>query len=228
MLLRRQHSSHAPGTSQLLRRYVISANFVSVTEYIVAIRACWSWTISFSSNSSSCRHAATCDTHHASALAITLRKLIAGDARCTRQGTCKHQGIAPPDLWCCPCITSRTRRTTTETLVSLFFRIYVFARRGPTVSSFPITTHFLSPSAVVCLPCSFVLVSSVLVTGFVHSSTTRVLHFVPLSDCLWQQAWTMGLWRDASSPSFSVCPFFVILAGTDKVSSMTTTTTRQQ
>lgn len=31
--------------------------------------------------------------------------------------------VAPRDLWCRPCITSRTRRMTTETLVSSFSRI---------------------------------------------------------------------------------------------------------
>ncbi len=47
---------------------------------------------------------------------------------------------------------------------------------------------FPRPQALPCCPlCSFVLVSSALLAGFVHLSTSRVLHSLPLSDCLWQQ-----------------------------------------
>ena len=64
VLLHRQHSSHALGTNQLLSRYAISSNFVSVTEHIVAIRAYRSRTNP--SICSTCRHHASPPTIHSS------------------------------------------------------------------------------------------------------------------------------------------------------------------
>ena len=84
-------------------------------------------------------------------------------------------------------------------LTSFIFRLLGFALSShPSLLPLPIlralsaishhvTMHFLSPSAAVPPLYCFVLVSSVLVAGFVLLSTSRVLHFVPLSDCLWQQ-----------------------------------------
>jgi hypothetical protein len=115
----------------------------------------------------------------------------------------------------CYFLTSFYRPSSLSCLLSL--HTYPHSRSlscAPCVLFHTMSQPISSPQALPCAPCTVSFsFSSVLFTDFFHLSTSRVLHFIHLSDCLWHH-WANHVHRSNVYHCKSIfsSPFYVYTA----------------